>query len=166
MAYVYAHIRQDTLSVFYIGISTSKKDKNFTRSFSKKSRNKYWKNIVNKTNYTVIILHKDLSIEEAKEKEVELIAMYGRKDLGTGKLVNMTDGGDICNAFLGKVHSEETRIKMSESRKGSKRSIETKLKMSESAKGKIMSQESKIKNSEAKKLYWINKRKTQVRSTL
>jgi ferredoxin-NADP reductase len=45
----------------------------------------------------VQILFQDVSIEFAKEKEKELIALYGRLNLGTGTLCNLTDGGDgIC----------------------------------------------------------------------
>lgn len=39
-------------------------------------------------------LHTNLTNEEALDKEKELIALYGRKDLGTGILYNRTDGGD------------------------------------------------------------------------
>lgn len=34
------------------------------------------------------------SDDEAKLKEIELIALYGREDLGTGSLWNLTDGGE------------------------------------------------------------------------
>ena len=39
-------------------------------------------------------LHTNLTNEEALDKEKELIALYGRKDLGKGILYNRTDGGD------------------------------------------------------------------------
>jgi hypothetical protein len=42
--------------------------------------------------------------------EVELIAKYGRKDLGKGTLYNMTDGGEGC---AGLVHTMETKRKRS-----------------------------------------------------
>ena len=66
MACVYAHIRPDTDSVFYIGISKTK-----SRPYSKHNRNNYWKNIVAKCNgeFTVNILYKDLSWEEACKKK-------------------------------------------------------------------------------------------------
>lgn len=44
-----------------------------------------------------------------KEREQEFIKMYGRKDLNTGTLCNMTDGGDGMNQ-----PSEEGRKRMSE----------------------------------------------------
>ena len=48
-----------------------------------------------------IKLHTNLTNEEALGKERELIAKYGRKDLGTGILYNRTDGGD-CPPILKK----------------------------------------------------------------
>jgi hypothetical protein len=41
-----------------------------------------------------IIIQAHLSEEDAFAAEVFLIAFYGRKDLGTGCLVNLTDGGE------------------------------------------------------------------------
>lgn len=110
MAYVYQHTRLDTNEVFYIGIST---DKNYNRAYSKKFRNNYWNYLTNKHEYKTEILFDDLTIEEAIKKEQELIKLYGRRDLGLGKLVNMTDGGD------GQINmSEETKQKLSNYNKG------------------------------------------------
>ena len=88
MSVVYKHIRKDTNEVFYIGIGSIK------RAHSTKGRNQYWTNIVNKAGYEVIIISEGLSWEEACIEEIKLIKEYGRKDLNTGPLTNMTDGGD------------------------------------------------------------------------
>ena len=57
----------------------------------------------------------DLTEEEALYYEKECIATYGRIDLGTGCLANLTDGGEgVC----GIVYSEETRKLWSEQRSG------------------------------------------------
>jgi len=156
MAIVYEHLRNDTNEVFYVGIGEEEK-----RAFSKKNRNKYWKNIINKVGYSVNIIHKDIDWEDACKIEKLLIEKYGRKDLGKGNLVNMTDGGE---GVFGLIMSEETRRKMSEAQKGNKSinfgktlSEETRRKMSEARKGntiflgKTHSEESKKKMSEAKK---------------
>ena len=55
------------------------------------------------------------------------------------------------NPMYGKHHSEETKKKMSEARKGRKLSEETKRKLSEALKGRKCSEETKRKMSEAKK---------------
>jgi hypothetical protein len=39
-------------------------------------------------------IHTNLSNEDACRKEIELIALWGRKDLNTGILYNRTDGGE------------------------------------------------------------------------
>jgi hypothetical protein len=48
-----------------------------------------------------------------------MIAILGRKDLGTGILRNLTEGGDGAS---GHIKSEETRKKISESQMGEKKS--------------------------------------------
>ena len=88
MAIVYQHIRKDINEVFYIGIGKTKQ-----RAYSK-DRTQYWHRIVNKHSYLVEIIKEDLTWEEACELEKTLIKKYGRKDLGEGNLINMTDGGD------------------------------------------------------------------------
>jgi hypothetical protein len=110
MAVVYRHRRSDNNSIFYIGIGLKKE-----RAYQKRSRNKHWHNIVNKIDYNVEIICEDIEYEDAKELEILLIKMYGRKDLGLGLLCNNTDGGD------GNVNmSEETKEKISNSLKGRK----------------------------------------------
>jgi hypothetical protein len=139
MAYVYRHIRLDKNQPFYIGIGS---DENYWRATKKSQRNKYWKNIVNKTQYQVEIIFDNLTWGEAQKKEIEFIKLYGRQDLGTGTLVNMTDGGE---GNLGAIVSDEKRKKISLAVKGFKHSEETKLKMSKSKKGKKHSEETKRK---------------------
>jgi plasmid stability protein len=141
MAVVYEHIRNDTNEVFYVGIGDEEK-----RAFSKKGRTQFWKNIVNKVGYSVNIIHKDIDREEAKNIEKYLIKEYGRKNLGTGNLVNLTDGGEGC---LNVVVSEETRQKMSKAQKGRIVSDEARQKISEANKGRIVSDEARQKRSEA-----------------
>jgi len=110
MAIVYQHRRKDTNEIFYIGIG-----KKIKRADSKYRRNKHWHNIVNKTSYEIQILYDNISWEEACAIERYLIALYGRRDLGFGPLVNMTDGGE---GTIGIVVSEETKKKQSTSRSG------------------------------------------------
>jgi hypothetical protein len=108
MAYVYCHIRIDKEEPFYIGIGTD--NINYKRAKERARRSKFWKKIVSKTNYKVEILFDNLTWEEAKIKEVELILKYGRKDIGNGTLVNMTDGGD---GTINKVFDDNYRKKLS-----------------------------------------------------
>lgn len=108
MAYVYRHIRLDTNQPFYIGIGIDAKGK-YYRANTHHGRNNYWKNIVKKTNYYVEILFEHEDREFIKQKEIEFIKLYGRIDIKTGILVNMTDGGDGC---FNHVCSDETKEKL------------------------------------------------------
>lgn len=147
---VYRHRRLDTNEIFYVGIGKSEK-----RAYSKRYRNPHWHNVVNKYDYSVEIIAEVDTWELACELEQFLIQEYGRRDLGTGSLVNMTDGGDGSlnreSPRKGVTLSEETKRKMSEAKKGHKHSEETKLKISESSKGKKLSEEHKANMSKAKK---------------
>ena len=85
---IYQHLKPCG-EVFYIGIG------NPSRAYHKTGRSKWWEKVIKKyPNYEVQILKKGLPIEEAIELEIILIAHFGRKDLGLGTLVNMTDGGE------------------------------------------------------------------------
>ena len=143
MAIVYEHLRNDTNEVFYVGIG-----KEEGRAYNKTDRNPHWKRIVGKVGYRVNIIHKDIDWEKACEIEKSLIKEYGRKNLGLGNLVNMTDGGD---GAYGVLVSEETRQKISVANKGRTPSEETKLKLSAAHKGKTFSEETRLKLSEASK---------------
>jgi hypothetical protein len=137
MAYVYRHIRKDKDQVFYIGIGTDNKGK-YTRAFSK-NRNRYWKRIVDKTNYEVEILFDDITKEEALSKEVEFIQIYGRGDLGLGTLCNLTDGGEGVTNM-----SEEGKERLREIRRNTIMSQGQKDRYSEMFKGSGNPNSSKV----------------------
>jgi len=82
MAYIYRHIRLDKNEPFYIGISKS--NINYKRAFNTTARNSFWKNIVSKTEYEVEILLESDDYEFIKQKEVEFLSLYGRRDLNKG----------------------------------------------------------------------------------
>lgn len=113
--YVYTHTRLDTNQVFYVGLgkvlerykNVKSKYNYYKRAYTNQYRNQYWKNIVNKAKYEITIVLETNDSEVVKEKEIELISFYGRKDLGLGTLCNLTDGGE------GSLNvSEETREKL------------------------------------------------------
>lgn len=106
LGYVYRHIRLDTNMPFYIGIGTMDGDKN--ERANSRDRSDEWFKIVNKTEYRVEILLKNVPYLILGDKEKYFIKLYGRIDLGTGMLVNKTSGGQGTN---GAVISEETKDK-------------------------------------------------------
>lgn len=140
MAIVYRHIRLDKNEPFYIGIGLTEK-----RAYSKKDRNRWWKNIVSKTDYNVEILFNGLSWEEACEKEKEFITLYGRKDINTGSLCNLTCGGDGVIEL-----SEETRYRIGKGNRGIPKSEEIKQKIRERNTGKKFSKESVVRGIETR----------------
>jgi hypothetical protein len=123
--YVYQYLREDN-TPYYIG--KGKDD----RAWEQHRRN--GKGVYTPTDRSkIIILEQNLTDSRAKDLEIELIAKYGRKDLGTGILRNRTDGGEGTSKT---VVSEETKAKMSAARIGRKLSDETKAKMSAVRKGR------------------------------
>jgi hypothetical protein len=142
--YTYAYLRENR-TPYYIGKGQGnrayKRGRKGLNSPKDKSR--------------IIFLKRNLTEEEAFKHEIYMIAVFGRKDLGTGILHNRTAGGEGTS---GAVISEETRRKLSELKKGKNNfhygkspSEETKRKISESQKGKTHSEESRRKMSEVKR---------------
>ena len=165
--YTYAYLRVDR-TPYYIG-----------KGKGRRLYEKHQKGIsVPKDKSRIIYLKQNLTEEEAFKHEKYMIAVFGRKDLGTGILHNKTDGGDGASGYVfseetkrklseakkGKKHSEETRRKQSERMKGENNlnygkspSEETRRKRSEANKGKKHSEETRRKQSEAKKgIKWWN----------
>lgn len=100
--YVYQYLRED-LTPYYVGKGKGK------RAWSK------GKNHIPPTNKELIqiVAHK-LSEHEAHLFEKKLIALYGRKNNGTGILKNLTDGGEGNSGY---VMSAESKQKISATRK-------------------------------------------------
>ena len=115
MAYVYRHIRKDKNEPFYIGVGGLSEFDNYRRAHNKRCRSKWWKNIVSKTDYVVEIIFDEVTNEFAHSKEQEFIELYGRLDLNSGCLCNMTNGGEGSDGFI---MPEEGRQKISSSKKG------------------------------------------------
>lgn len=141
--YVYIHRRKDNNEVFYVGISRMGK---YVRLKIKAGRNSLWQRIVDKYGYYGEIIHDNLSKDEAVKIEISLIKSYGRINLKSGCLANLTDGGD---GSLECLRSNETKNKIREYRKGKKHSDETKSKMSKAKKGINKSDEWKNKISKS-----------------
>lgn len=138
--YVYKHIRLDTGTVFYVG-----KGRGY-RAYNKRTRNLYWKNIVNNCGYRVEIVHKNLSEEQSFKLEKEVISKY--KSIGQCE-ANMSLGGEGASGII---RSEETKRKMRIAHKmrDCKHPKKRRLKMSRASKGKKMSDEARLNMSKSK----------------
>ncbi len=89
---VYFHVNMNSHEVFYVGIGKN------NRPYDVYGRSLVWKEYVKSNKYEVIIIHTDLSITEAMDKEIAYISQIGRKDQNKGVLVNLTDGGQGVTA--------------------------------------------------------------------
>lgn len=93
--YTYIHRRADTNEIFYVGIGRhNDHNSNYQRARSPENRNIIWRRIKDRHGFIVEIIFEADNSYEVKQKEIELIAIYGRLDLKTGILANMTGGGD------------------------------------------------------------------------
>jgi len=79
--YTYAYLREDG-TPYYIGKGRNKRIHNNHNKIPLPPKNRR------------IFLKENLTEEEAFKHEIYMIAVFGRKDLGTGILLNMTNGGE------------------------------------------------------------------------
>lgn len=105
MFYTYLHRLNDTGAVFYVGKGRG------TRAHTKSSRSKHWRAVVGAHGRTIEICASWPTEAEAFEHEVFLIDTM--RALGED-LINKTTGGE---GISGHRHSDETRAKMSRSKK-------------------------------------------------
>ncbi len=151
--YVYQLRLIDSVLPFYIGKGKGKRCHCHFREWSLRHdshKNRVIKKAIDEgIEILVEILHQNLTEPEALNKEVELIAFYGRHNFG-GCLTNATDGGEgrvryiatdearqrMSKARMGKKHSPETIAKIALSRTGKRHGDSAKKKMSNSRTGK------------------------------
>lgn len=105
----------DRMNIHLIEYNLEKrKNKSFTNKIKKIQR-------VCECNPIILLYQDQLQEQISFDLEISIIAAVGRKDLKRGPLCNLTDGGE---GPTGRIVSEETRRKNSESHKGRKQSAE------------------------------------------
>jgi len=139
--YIYVHTKTTDNSIFYVGRGVGR------RCTNKQNRNAYWNNIVAKHGFFSEIIEKNLTSDEANEKEKFWIKNF--RDSGN-KLCNLTDGG---GGLAGRLRSESEKQKISIALSGVKKSDEMRKKMlgNKNSLGNLHSDKAKEKMSLASK---------------
>lgn len=127
----------------YIGITSQPCEERWANGLGYR-KNEYFMRAIRKygwENFTHEILYIGLTEEEACAKEIELISFYDSTNKDKG--YNISTGGKYIHS--GALHSEESKKKMSEIKKGKKASEETRRKLSKALMGHPVSEETRIK---------------------
>jgi len=117
----------------------------FREKTNKRLRNRL-KTLKKHNTMPVIGIYAGLDEELSLLIEQELIARFGRKDLGKGSLYNLSDGGEGPSGY---VFTAEAREKISLTHKGKKVSDETRRKMREAKLGKKFTEQHRKNLSQA-----------------
>jgi len=144
--YVYGYYLEDD-TPFYIGMGHGNRMVCHTWPSKRNERKTIFYNKLNKLinnciPYYYKKIYEDLSIEDAIKFEMELISEFGRKDLKTGILYNLTDGGEGHKNYK---RSLETIEKVRQKNTGKVRTDEFKSRLSRLHTGKVVSDETRLK---------------------
>lgn len=116
--YTYAYLREDG-TPYYIGRGKGDRAFDITHRIKVPPKER------------VLFLKRNLTYAEASQHEIYMIAVLGRKDLGTGILRNLTDGGEgrpgpkpeeevrkISKSLTGRAMPDKVKQKISETKTG------------------------------------------------
>ena len=152
--YVYAYLREDTLTPYYIG-----------KGHDDRYKQKTHKVKIPTDSFRIVFLETNLTNLGACAIERRMIRWYGRKDLGTGILRNMTDGGEGATNCIpwnkgkkGVQVAWNKGITGKDSHLSNKRSEEHKKNIGVKSKARMNTPEMKEKYRQIKLEYWARKK--------
>ncbi len=153
--YVYALWIDGEAEPFYIGKGKDERpyDHLYPCNYDSPHGNRHKNNTIKKAlregrRIDVYLIEWDLDEEAALELERSWILYYGRKNIGTGCLTNLTDGGEGVSGYR---HTLETRQRLSALRRGKPQSAESVMRRAASNTGKVRTESTKAKISLANK---------------
>jgi hypothetical protein len=175
--YVYELRHPETNSVYYVGKGNSRRSRhndhvneayrliNWRKEQNNIHAGKTRKIIEQGLNPLFVKVFETVNKTDAFEKEIELIARYGRINMKTGPLANLTEGGEcatgwkhtdeakakISKAHTGRILSEKQKQNLSKIHTGMKHTNEAKRKISEFNIGRKHSIETRKKMSNSRK---------------
>lgn len=143
--YVYLHKRKTDNSIFYVGKGCG------PRAKVESGRSRHWHNTAKKHGYIIDFAFKDLTAEEAKKKERDLIKELRKSG---ALLVNISSGGD--GGLDCEMYTEETREKMRAAKLGRKQNPEHAMKSARAKIGKMQPRDAVEKTRKARSKKVIN----------
>jgi hypothetical protein len=149
--YVYAYLRKSDLTPYYIGKGTG------SRAWAKQHNVK-----IPTDKHRIVVIENNLSNIGALAIERRLIRLYGRKDLGTGTLRNMTDGGD---GSYNTMPSEKRKLACIKSNKERIWNATSKDKLRKANLGKTYSVATNSKKGTTKDQHWVHNAHKSIRVT-
>lgn len=155
--YTYVYLDPLTLVPFYVGKGKGyRAHKHFHQTHSRPVAMKL-RQLANTGHRPKIEIYPAISERHALDVEIELIAAFGRRDLGTGTLFNVSSGGETTAGFTGRKHSEESKAKISAAGKGRVISQETREKLREAGLKRDVSHLQSASSKEKRKLVCSSK---------
>lgn len=118
--YVYAYYEKRVADPFYVGKGHGNRAFEHLEECNRRKRTLFYDKLRTLVNDDIEIafLETELSESEALSREMDFIAYFGRRNLRTGCLLNLTDGGE---GQSGRIVSPATRALISKSNLGVKR---------------------------------------------
>lgn len=119
--YTYVYFDVQRQEPFYVGKGKNARAWDHLKSEKRSEFIHRLRKMIRNSNNPRISIYAGFDNELSSLVEMELISKYGRKDLGLGPLLNLTDGGE---GAAGRKASDAHRANMSKAKKGQKYSEE------------------------------------------